>query len=261
MLRSIFSFFCLILIINASLAQKLVIHPKKGEIHFSSKTIIKDQQAFETAINQKRDKLVEALFSTFNGMYDSAIVDSAFLIKVKSEMKDEPFKVEDFDYHQVYLDTLIKSYITNADTLIGDSTIINVSQSTFVTQSKKDVSKTFTSPEDFAFSKNKDVSIQEFRNERRVINGYNCFKVIYKFKVDFSDVEEIDGVDILGILGVDQVNTTEFWVTEKIQSLFHPICRDKEILEKYYPLEITQETSFFKGMMMSYTTKSISLKN
>lgn len=250
---------CLTLITKTSLAQKLIIHPKKGEIHFSSKTIIKDQQAFETAINEKRDKLVEALFSTFNGMYDSAIVDSAFLIKVKSEMKDEPFKSEDFDYHQVYLDTLIKSYITNADTLVGDSTIINPKKSTFVTQSKKDSLKPVTSPEEFAFSKNKDVTIQEFRNERKLINGYNCFKVIYKFKVDFSDVEEIDGVDILGILGVDQVNTTEFWVTEKIQSLFHPICRDKEILEKYYPLEIIQETSFFKGMTMSYTLKSISL--
>ncbi|TCC94281.1 hypothetical protein EZ428_05760 [Pedobacter frigiditerrae] len=261
MFKLIFSFFCLILIIEPSLAQKLVIHPKKGEIHFTSKTIIKDQQAFDNAINQKREKLVEALLSTFNGVYDSAIVDSNFLKRVKSEMKDQPFKVEDFDYHQVYLDTIIKSYITNADTLVGDYTVISIKKSTFVIHAEKDVLKTVTSSEDFAFSKNNEVMIQEFRKERKVINGYNCFKVIYKYKIDFSDVEEVDGVDILGILGVDQINTTEFWVTEKIQSLFHPICKEKEILEKYYPLEILQETSFFKGMKMFYTLKSISLSN
>jgi hypothetical protein len=260
MFKLIFSFFCLILLIEPSLAQKLVIHPKKGEIHFSSKTNIKDQQAFENAINEKRDKLVEALLSTFNGVYDSAIVDSIFLKKVKSEMKDQPFKIEDFDYHQIYLDTLIKSYITNADTLVGDYTLINFKKSTFINQAKID-NQVINAPENFAYSNNKDVSIQEFRKERKLINGYDCFKVVYKYKIDFSDVEEVDGMDILGILSVDQPNITEFWVTEKIQSLFHPICREKEILAKYYPLEITQETAFFKGMTMSYTLKSISLSN
>lgn len=260
MFKLIFSFFCLILIVEPSLAQKPVLHPRKGEIHFTSKTIIKDQKAFDEAINEKRDRLVESLLLSFSEINDSAMMDLSFLNKVKSEMKEQPFKIENFDYHQIYLDTLIRSYITNADTLVGDYTLINPKKATFIIQAKSD-DQVINETEDFAYSKNKEVTIEEFRKERKVINGYDCFKVIYKYKIDFSDAEEVDGVDILGILGVDQSNTSEFWVTEKIQSLFHPICREKEILEKYYPLEIMQETAFFKGMTMSYMLKSISLTN
>jgi len=93
-----------------------------------------------------------------------------------------------------------------------------------------------------------DYRIIEKRNETKVIAGYKCFKVILK-----------KGLQTNPHLTIYDI---EMYVTEDINLNFSPICNYKEILNKYYPLEITRKPR--EEIMTEITTwkiKSIDLKN
>ena len=107
----------------------------------------------------------------------------------------------------------------------------------------------------FEYQKNKDVSIKELKSDQKIINGFKCFKVIYQYKENFDDNE------LSEILTSNEYSSTEFWVTEEIKSLFHPVYRVKEILEKYYPLEITEKSALAKGFKVIYRLKKNDLSN
>jgi hypothetical protein len=42
--------------------------------------------------------------------------------------------------------------------------------------------------------------------------------------------------------------TKELWVTENIKSLYHPVLKYKTILQKYYPLEISESIEEMNGI-------------
>lgn len=69
--------------------------------------------------------------------------------------------------------------------------------------------------------------IIEYRNETKLILGYQCFKVLVRKK--FQSNLHLTIYDI------------EMYVTEDIKVSYSPITRSKEILDKYYPLEITRK--------------------
>jgi hypothetical protein len=67
----------------------------------------------------------------------------------------------------------------------------------------------------------------EFKDDTKVILGYKCFKVVLKKK--FQKNPHLTTYDY------------EMYVTEDIKLNYHPAYRNKDILEKYFPLEIIKK--------------------
>lgn len=108
----------------------------------------------------------------------------------------------------------------------------------------------------FPFEKIKDLRIQEIRNQKKIIKGLRCFKI----KCSYTQVTEHQKMEDFPELDLpDEFEdiTLEMWVTEDIKSIYHPAFKVKEILEKYYPLEIQENNSLTKGMSRKIILKDI----
>ncbi|RZK06550.1 MAG: hypothetical protein EOO43_21780, partial [Flavobacterium sp.] len=137
-------------------------------------------------------------------------------------MADFMSKHKDIDYTHVYENSFIKSFESADDEEPNHYSYINQDSSTYMTIQVLSGDTSGTESFSFAYQKNKDVSIKEFKSDQKIINGLKCFKVIYQYKENFDDDE------LSEILTSNEYSSTEFWVTDKIKSLFHPVCRVKE---------------------------------
>ncbi|VXC11271.1 conserved hypothetical protein [Flavobacterium sp. 9AF] len=50
------------------------------------------------------------------------------------------------------------------------------------------------------------------------------------------------------------------WVTTQIKCNYHPVINEKDILIKYYPLEIVESFEGLEGQITTYTLDKISIK-
>ncbi|MBC8753924.1 hypothetical protein H2O64_04530 [Kordia sp. YSTF-M3] len=93
-----------------------------------------------------------------------------------------------------------------------------------------------------------DFEIIENRNKTKNIEGFHCFQVNLRRKtINNSHLPVYD---------------FEMYVTEEIKLNYNPVWNYKDILEKYYPLEIIKKSR--EAIMTEITTwkiKSIDLKN
>lgn len=78
--------------------------------------------------------------------------------------------------------------------------------------------------------------ITEYRDERRKISGLDCFKVVMSVPELTADSEEVFRHRILTM-----------WVTEQIRCLFHPVVTEKRILDRYYPVDISDSFDDIRG--------------
>lgn len=101
------------------------------------------------------------------------------------------------------------------------------------------------------FDSEEITSLKEYKTERKVIKGYNCFKIVYIYREKF-DNEEFHMPKM--------IMERELWVTDKIIVPFHSIVRSPEILSKYYPIEITEKMKGVNGFETSYVIENISIK-
>ena len=81
-----------------------------------------------------------------------------------------------------------------------------------------------------------------YKDSIKSINGFNCYKVLISEK--FGDDS-------------NSMKYKEMYVTEEIHSLYHPVQIRKELLEKYYPLEVKLYSDFLSDKVTIYKTKSI----
>lgn len=105
------------------------------------------------------------------------------------------------------------------------------------------------------FSKNFILKVSEDKKNKKIIKGYDCYKVKYEYKENNEHADEE-----YKIYSKNTIYQREMWVTEKIKSLYHPIVFDKIILEKYYPLEILETQSDIKGFERRFKLEKIELK-
>jgi hypothetical protein len=141
-----------------------------------------------------------------------------------------------FHYKSVN-DSIIQRYETkkNGDILSGDIYINtkNAREYYDFPYPKNDISFKFR------FKKIKDLKIREFRKETQTVNGIKCFKIL----VSYTEI-----IDAKTNVEFPEFNTKEeqnhifleMWVSENIKTIFHPVFKIREILEKYYPLEIIE---------------------
>jgi len=243
---------CLILSGVICYAQQTKTSPINGEIIFSSFSVIPDSSFFVKSLKESQKRLANHLFKKLG--YNNSNIDTAEILSLMGNYISPSIFIDEKDYHYLYKDSSIKSHQTDGSQKSRKFSIIDIQKSTITYMDVFEDDTIAIDPICFPYTSIKEENLQEFRNERRIINGYECFKVIYTYKIEFLEDE-----DHLEVISNNEQSTATYWVTEKIQSLFHPVCQEKNILKKYYPLEIAYDGPFHKGLTLIYKLKSISL--
>lgn len=261
--------FTLLLVLSV-LGQNKEVTPKKGIISFKKTEIITDSLIYKKS---KRDLVIEMFKFNAKNLSDDA--DSIAVNNMIQEiadnfdMFDEPLEKINKSIksvNMIFYSDSIDYYWTEDNNLIGFHNIINIKdfpepQAKFKTSVQKFIQQEYNVYGDrkeynFYFSNNQILEIKEFREEIKTIKGYICFRVIYTYLENGLDT----GDDFTNFMK-KYPNTRELWVTDRIKTLFHPVITDKEILQKYYPLEIKEYLETAKGIEMYYELENISLSN
>lgn len=100
------------------------------------------------------------------------------------------------------------------------------------------------------YAKGSTIKIIEYPKEVKKINGFDCFKLT-AVTTSYIDEDDFSSLEI--------TTNYEMWVTDKIKCLYHPVVWLKEVLEKYYPLEIIESSDMLAGKTV-YSLSSFSLK-
>ncbi|PTX60227.1 hypothetical protein C8N46_107234 [Kordia periserrulae] len=106
----------------------------------------------------------------------------------------------------------------------------------------------FPKRKNYQFSISDTHEITEYRKETKKILGYDCFKIVLKRK-------NLNGqrLDVFNI---------EMFVTEEIKLNYSPIIKYKDILDKYYPLEVTKKPKIERMIeVITWKAKRIEIEN
>lgn len=200
-------------------------------------------------------------FKVQDSIFDEPLFDQELnhiLAKVDSisnKGKENPFYGFNRPSMQLFLDPRANQFIlpeyykfTFQDSLITISRTNHNKQTSetevnLLFETYKIVGSTQT-PKKWPFRVKQYVEIIENREDTKRILNYNCYKVVLKEKQVYL-LGDID-VDYSGVFE-DKYIITEMYVTDEIQSYFHPLIFDKVILKKYYPLEIKVYNGALKG--------------
>lgn len=168
-------------------------------------------------------------------------------------MSTELFNAEDELLHYKFQDSLIISYVTVNNEIRGDYRIINTNKNTFQYLAKIDSTTTYYNNTPYKYRSEKGLTINEFTNEKKIIHGIECFKIVVIAQDDLDDDEMPDFLRNL---------TTEYtmYVTDRIKYSFHPVVWYKMVLDKYYPLELIEYNEFLKGSVTKYEIEKLFLK-
>jgi hypothetical protein len=243
-----------ILFSTSVIAQNKTIVPKFGTVVFLSKTTINDKVLFEKSKKEFIKKFFDSLKENtvieqqLNGKKVDTIQISSLInqkaIAITPFLEAELFKDENgYRFIHEFQDSIITQFKINNNNIKEDLLTLNTKTRIFSNDLTKDY---------YDYSDDNIIDIKEFRNEVKNINNFKCFKIIYTYSE--PDVDEFS------TLMSSYVNKREMWVTDKIKSDFHPIINDKQILESYYPLEITEYSDMMKGCIKEYKIEKIDLK-
>ncbi len=168
-------------------------------------------------------------------------------------MSSDLFISENELLHYKFQDSLIISHVTVNNEIRGDYRIINKNKNTFHYLAKIDSTTTYFKNTPYKYRSEKGLIINEFRNEKKIINGIKCFKIVVVAK---DDLDEEEMPEFLRNL------TTEYtmYVSDRIKCPYHPVVWYKKILEKYYPLELIESSEFSKGSITKYELEKLVLQ-
>jgi|GEM_PF-5354368 len=229
--------------------------PVHGRISFKKSFMINDEAGFRAyAATFGRYLLagIAAEGETVNPKGADFVQDEeAFLDFVRSTYSTVTTYAEVHEFG----DSVIRSYRTRDGAMISDYMLIHKDRSTYDMQARIDTSFVYIREEPYVYIRYDTVHIEEYRDEVRDILGYPCFRVTLH---TIEPEEE-------GFMAYQEMNKelrpyTEYWVTERIRSLYHPVCRDREILERYYPLEINEYPEHSRSAVTRYTVDTIDIR-
>ncbi len=211
------------------------------EFIFVKESIVENEEEFALSMSAFKNKLRVSVLHEREE--DGLFVDSTqldIMLESMMPMLRNQFEATTRIYNHFKLqDSLIISYQKIDDEIIGDYTVIDRNNYITYKLAKKDSIFKY-SERPYSYN-DKSIVVKEQRDRIKVINGYRCFKI------SFTDTEDID----------DEFLTTvqtqyELYVTDEINLGFHPFFKYKQILSKYYPLEITERDDLIKGRYTIY---------
>lgn len=223
------------------------------ELVFEKSSHIYDTTAFKESKTALSSKLIAAMKeyagkegkemdSVLTQLADvlTKLMNKIILVKCDTTVKELYYKLQD---------SLIVSYIKIDDKIRGDYQIINRNNNTFYYLAKIDSSTRYLLNTPYNYRQEMSFDLKEYRKDKKIIQGIKCFKVLLRVKDDISD----DAPDILK----KSMFEYTLYVTKKIQCRFHPEFWYKTVLDKYYPLEITERVDTEKGAETVWKLKKI----
>tara|TARA_R110000868_G_scaffold144520_1_gene363766 strand:+ start:535 stop:1320 length:786 start_codon:yes stop_codon:yes gene_type:complete len=234
--------------------------PKSGIIVFEKKGTITNIKNFNTSLEDFSDSYIKNIKTSIllEREKDSMPVNfdelemllSFSKINLKKSYLDQ-FESDSLFYYHKYQDSLIIEYEKVGANIIGDYTVIYRNSETFNKLSKKDSTTFYLTKESYVFINEKNLIIQEYKEDSKVIFGYKCFKIVLIVKEENENDLEYNQA----FKNYNEIY--ECYVTEEIKSKFHPIIKYKSLLKKYYPLEIKKKYSMLKSAEINYKIESI----
>lgn len=84
-----------------------------------------------------------------------------------------------------------------------------------------------------------------------MIQELECFKVTVSYTKILEGFMDNEFPEFNSLLQNQEIQM-EMWVTERIKMPYHPIVKNRDITEKFYPLEIVLKNSNSQGMIFHY---------
>jgi len=207
----------------------------KGRIVFEITTKIENEKRFDKELNsfiKKRDSLYK--LNHLNDIMGSIVST----LRLELDPRENPSRFN--SYHKVqhlaykYSDTLItynySTFKVEINTLTNDYRRYNLMTNKLIEVKKY----SFYSPK----AAYKEIV---YKDSIKNINGFNCYKVFISEELSDNNSKKYK----------------EMYVTEDISSLYHPAQIRKELLKKYYPLEIKVYSDFLKDKVTYFKVKLI----
>ncbi|WP_298307764.1 hypothetical protein [Flavobacterium sp.] len=244
-------------------SQSKAIVPTKGTIAFEKSEKITDSLLYKKSISELNIKMKDALKKTvlkereeMGELADSTLIDEIINMEGIISFEDFLFQKKDkLTFNHEYNNKEISYYVTIDEKILNSFKTINITniKETIDKKNSSQIATEDFGDSPFLYSKIEILNISEFPKLIRKIEGYNCFKVILTYK---SNENKSDFDFFIN----DYKQYKELWVTKEIKTPFHPVVKEKELLEKYYPLEIIEYSDEIKGMKTIYTLKKLSLQ-
>jgi len=223
-----------------------------GEIIFNIKTEITDESVFNMSKNELFTK-VDSIINKRDGVSSwtgSNIPNLQLLFDPRASNNLVPVKLK---YH--FYDTIIKIQAFKFNEITKTTKVINTAIETYDLISSKNHTILRENLK-YNFNSNKDAKIQVFRDSIKRIQSIDCFKVL----VIEKESRSFDNINFQD-LNHNNYIYTEMYVTESIQSIYHPLIVDKEILNKFYPLELKKYSDLLKGVEVNLSISYFGLAN
>ncbi|CAL2079301.1 hypothetical protein T190611E02C_10831 [Tenacibaculum sp. 190524A05c] len=246
LLKFIFLFTIIFISYNA-FSQELKKNKKRFEIVFRKKPIIQDKELFLKSIKFKANELFG--LAKLDEVMNNDSISKEGLQKLNeltnpaeqfllNEIQTE-YKKNNNTFHLKVKDLLAIHFKKSGDQIIGDFFVIDNETKSSYFLAKKDSSTIFLKKKLSDININWKEEVKEFRNDKKIINGFNCFKIEYiKTKKISNQIEE----------------RTKYilYVTQKIDIKNHPLFKNDLILNKYYPLYIEEYMDGIQGAKITY---------
>ena len=240
MKNNILTTFILFLGLSINAQSKKSFVPTKGDIVFKEISKITDRKAFDETLKISKKSFKESLINSLLKEPENKGREKEIeqLVTLSSEMLETTsFRQDSLQtYHHEYNNSQIRNIISrdqNMNFVRRDDIIDNK----------------------YEYSGNIIINVVADKKSKKRINGYDCYKVIYEYKSNDKTGDE----DFMKFAG-NMIYKREMWVTDKIKSLYHPVIYEKEILEKYYPLDILETQSDVKGFETRFVLQKITLQ-
>lgn len=254
---------CLIFLLFSTIvfSQNKAIVPTKGAIVFKKLEIISDVEKYKKSMGAMSSKMVD--FQIEKELMDNLMkpnVDSTEINELKQTLKsiieedlNQDIENKDLKYYQIFKKQLIVNYQTFNDNTYENYKIIDTYKNTLKIVDKDSIT-IISDNVNYQYSQDEVIEINEFREETKKINNFKCFKVILLFKPNYNEDDEFEN------FMNKYIHKRELWVTDKIKCTYHPIENHKEIITKYYPLEIIESNEVIEGHFINYATILFSIK-
>lgn len=254
---------CLIFLLFSTIifSQTKAIVPKQGTIVFKKSEIITDFEKYRKSFGVIASKMVD--FQIEKELMDNLMkpsADSTQINELKQAIKfiieedlNQKIENKDLKYHQTFKEQLVINYITFDGDTYKNYNIIDTDKNTLKTVAEDSITL-ISENIPYLYNQSEIIEIKEFKDHTKMINGFQCFKVIMLFKPNYCEEGEFENF-------MNQYkHKRELWVTDKIKCSYHPVENHKEIITKYYPLEIIESNEAFEGNIVNYSIIEFSAK-
>jgi len=234
----------------------LSINSQNKEVSFNGKITFRILDKVTDA--QEFDKSLKDIITKFDSVLSLSKIDDGFrtfnipTLRLLLDPRESNNIIPVRTNYQ-FNDSTIRIQSSRLGSTLETIKLINAQRETYNIISTKGLKK-IKENEIYHIDNSSDFTIIEFRDSLKTISGYKCFKVLMKENYDIK----FDNISISDILP-KSFKYTEMYVTDKIQSLYHPIINNRGILKRYYPLELRIWSDILKGKETLLLTEEIKI--